>query len=189
MSLHPSTNKTCSQGRPNLPEVISAIVHSIESGVSLPEKLISQGLAADQEIFYNTDSNHCREDVIKALNTYTIQELFALCVEESRRASAKRLLEPRGIEDVCTLEGIQIVFQRQVWRHQHEMLDPSDWAALCFQNAYEQLGQGKNFINRAQFESLVNNLQQLSYKSAPDQACVECLSHFCLILTSTNINH
>lgn len=163
------------KGRPNLPEIISAIVHSIECGVSLPDKLIARALAADQEIFYKTDTNHCREDVINALNTYTTQELFDLCVEVSMRVSIKTLSQLRrkgaGITgQVCTLEGIQTVFRRQVWRRQQELLDPSDWVALCFQNAFEGLGPGNKFIDQAGFESLLKNLQMLSSSSAPEQA-------------------
>lgn len=170
-----------------MPEVISAIVHSIECGVSLPEKLIARALAADEEIFYKTDTNHCREDVIKALNTYTTQELFDLCAEESLRASAKMLSQP-GITDICTLEGIQNVFRRQVWRRQQELLDPSDWVGFCFQNAFEELGADNKFIDQAQFESLVNNLQRLSSTSAPEQACVELMLS-CIHLIPTSIDH
>ena len=171
-----------------MPEIISAIVHSIECGVSLPDKLIARALAADQEIFYKTDTNHCREDVIKALNTYTTQELFDLCVEESMRVSIKKILSQPGIKGACTLEGIQTVFRRQVWRRRQELLDPSDWVALCFQNAFEGLGPANKFIHQSQFESLLNNLQMLSSTSTPEQACVELMLS-CIYLTPTSIDH
>lgn len=140
------------KGRPNLRQVVSDIIYNIEYGVPLPESLIARAVVANFEMFHKDEVDKCRDDVARALHIYTPQELFSECAKESKRLHYKTLSHLP--DELCTRDGIEEVFQRQVWRPR-ELLNPDDY----FQKAFEKLQLEEDVIHRDQFEMLLTLLR------------------------------
>ena len=88
-----------------------------------------RNLQSDLQIFGKGDAEKCRDDVELAMHTFTLDELFGVCAEESQVVDAK--MRARLNADVCTKKGIEHVFERQVWRAK-ELLNPHQYMDSAF---------------------------------------------------------
>ena len=146
-------------------------------------------MQADFKLFSKGNADRCRDDVELALYTFTAEELFSLCVEESKILDVDMRQHLRA--GVCTQKGIKNVFERQVWRGK-QLVDSDAY----MHKAFDELEiTGTDVINRTNFDKLIHLLRTADLETTSAQAsaassawdlvnectCVDvCIIHACI---------